>query len=386
MNKKKILFVVEDFYNAGAERFTYEVNRALNKEEFKIDILCLARKKVISSLWGERYYESKHLELGSEIVYIDRFVKKEVISNNYLRKILKIVGVNLKSNVSFNKKIFQFLDNYDLIHWMGEYTFIHDSSETIKKKSLIHSMSAKFQNPNIYKKFDYNYPYNFISGFYKDEAEYDDFKEINHYFFPLLLKINNKSIQWTYPENKNYKIGIFTRLSSYKPLDPFFYSFKILIEKLPNCTLHIYGNGDPEREGFIRSLKILGINDKVFFEGHQEDITKTAINENLNLSWFQGYNNDRPAGYAGFDICSVGLPLICWDFVEKQTNPFNQVYPHYKNLTLFVEKTIELLSDKNKAEELSKLQYNDIVENRDIEKYIASLENIYQGIIQENEK
>ena len=386
MSKKRVLFIVEDFYNAGAERFTYEVNRALNKEKFEVDIFCLAKKDEVSKLWGERYFENLHLDLGSKIIYADKFLKRSLFDIEFIYRISKRLGFVPNKKNNYKKIFYQFLNSYDVLHWMGEYTFIHSIPESIKNKSLIHSMSAKFQNPNIYKKYDHHYTYNFISGFYADEAEYDEFKKINHYFFPLLLKINHESISWTYPKSENYKIGIFTRLSSYKPLDPFFYSFKLLTEKLPNCSLHIYGNGDPEREGFTRYLKTLGIQDKVFFEGHQENITETATNSNLHLSWFQGYNNDRPAGYAGFDICSVGLPLICWDFVEKQTNPFNETYPHYKNLTLFVEKTIQLLTDRNKAEELSEKQFTDILENRDIDKHIWSLENIYERIILENER
>ena len=114
--------------------------------------------------------------------------------------------------------------------------------------------------------------------------------------------------------------------------------------------------------------------------GHQEDIVKTAIKEELALSSFQGYNNDRPAGYAGIDICTTGTPLICWDFHPSPVNPFNIVYPHYKNLNQFVSKTIEILTDREKAETLSQLQFKETIENRNINNYISKLENIYLEI------
>lgn len=148
---------------------------------------------------------------------------------------------------------------------------------------------------------------------------------------------------------------------------------------MPNCELHIYGNGDPKVEGMIGYLERLGINDKVFFRGHQEDIMETAINENLDLAWFQGYNNDRLAGYAGLDICVTGTPLVCWDFFDKPFNPFNATYPHFKNLNGFVNYSLEILNDKEKAESLSVAQFADVLKTRNISAFIPDLEDLYQS-------
>lgn len=382
MAKNKILFVVEDFYRAGAERFAYEINRALDKNIFEVEILCLAKKKEVSSLWGERYYEAKHRELGSKIIYIDRFFKNNNTTNKLIKKIQSKFSKRPYS--VYKSNLFDYLTKFDVIHWMGEYTFIHSVPENITRKSLIHSMSAKFQNPDIYKHFDFEYPYNFISGFFEEDGEYSQFKKINHWFLPLVMQIPFKNNNWNFTNNKIKKIGIFTRLSKYKPLDPFFYSFQLLLEKFPNCELHIFGNGDPVREGMIRYLETLNIKNKVFFRGHQEDIIKTALKEQIDLSWFQGFNNERPAGYAGFDICLSGTPLICWDFIEIQTKPFNEIYPHYKNLVKFVEKSFEVLTSEEKAKNLSQLQFDDVIDNRDIDKKIAVVVSAYQQIMESN--
>jgi hypothetical protein len=130
-------------------------------------------------------------------------------------------------------------------------------------------------------------------------------------------------------------------------------------------------------------LDRIGIKDKVFFRGHQEDIVQTAIDEKLSLSWFQGYNNDRPAGYAGIDICTTGTPLLCWDFHPYPNDFYNPIYPHYKNLNKFVEKTIEILTEKENAEELSEWQYQDVVDNRNVYDYISIIENEYIRIAQQ---
>lgn len=84
------------------------------------------------------------------------------------------------------------MDQFDVIHWMGEYTFIHTIPESIKVKSLIHSMSAKFQDANLYDSFDFDYPYHFISGFRLEDGEYNQFKKIEHSFLPLVMNITEK--------------------------------------------------------------------------------------------------------------------------------------------------------------------------------------------------
>ncbi|CAM4043460.1 hypothetical protein FLAN108750_07170 [Flavobacterium antarcticum] len=379
MNKIKILFVVEDFYQAGAERFCYEVDNAIDRNKFQVEILCLEKISELNKDWNVRYYESLHKENGTKIKYIDEFLVNQ--SSSFLIRVFNKITRNKfkKIKPKYNLAFSLFFDMFDVIHWMGEYTFVHSLPIRIRKKSLICTMTAKFQDANIYSKYDFEYPYNFMSGFKEGEIEHEfgQFKKIKHFFFPLVMHVSQRNRHWFYKETKIYKIGIFTRLNFYKPLDPFFYSFQLLLEILPNCELHVYGNGDPEKQGMINSLKRIGLQDKVFFRGHQESIFKTAIIEHINLAWFQGYNNDRPAGYAGFDICSTGTPLICWDFFDKPNDFFNETYPHYKSLTKFVNKSVEILTNEKDANSLSEIQFQDILMTRDITKHIRDLENKY---------
>lgn len=385
MNKKNILFVVKGFSRAGAERFMYEIDLALNKEKYEITILCIEKEAKVDSNWYP-FYKNKHLKIGTKVIFIDSFLITYTLARRITSKINKVLfKKEYESNI--DTEVFNnYLSQFDVINWIGEYTFFHSLFKENLKKSLIHIMSARFQNPDLYKKFDLDYPYNFVSGFHEREHihEFQDFKKIKHYYLPLLLHIPFKQKPWTFIDSEVKKIGIFTRLDKYKPLDPFFYSFQLLLEKLPNCELHIFGNGDPEKEGMTRYLKNLGITDKVFFRGHQDNIVQTAIQENINLSWFQGYNNNRPAGYAGFDICTTGIPLVCWDFMEKPIDPFNDVFPHYKSVTEFVKKSYELLTNIESAESLSHQQFECIVIERDIEKHIHVLEEVYSKISSTN--
>lgn len=382
MDKIKVLFVVGNFYQAGAQRFAYEIDRALDKTRFEITILCLEHSKKINADWAFRYYEQRHAVLGSEIIFIDRIVKENT-AFNFFRKVIKKV---LKKNIPLVKpEINSFLNKFDLIHWMGEYTFFHNISKLNLSKSIINIMTAKFQNPDMFNEYDPLWHYNFISGFDAVECEYEfsEFSDYNHTRIPLLLKMPFAKKPWSFNNSATPKIGIFTRLDAYKPLDPFFYCFQLLLEKVPNAELHIFGNGDPEKEGMNNFLRRLAITDKVFFRGHQDDLIHTLIHEHIDLSWFQGYKN-RPAGYAGFDVCSTGTPLICWDFYDKSPESINMAYPHYKNLTAFVNRSVEILTNREQAEALSTIQFENVRQNHNVELHIQQFENVYLSTIEKN--
>ena len=380
MNKIKILFVVVNFYKGGAERFAYEIDKALDKSKFEVTIYCHSLEKEENLNW-ERYYHKEHKKIGTEIIYSDNYRRKQ--SNSTLKRILKR-GLKLKSKSHIKEdKIINLFNQYDLVHFMGEYTVPHFLPKKILDKSVIYSMSAKFQNSKLYDKFDFNYKYNFISTFYDNEleVEFGDFKKINHWFFPLVFEIKNNKPNWTFYDHGVKKVGIFTRLDRYKPLDPFIYSFQLLLEKLPNAELHIFGTGDPEIEGINRYIRHLGLTSKIFFRGHQDDIVATAINEKIGISWFQGYNNSRPLGYGGLDICAAGIPLICWDFYEKPIISRNEIFPHFKNLNSFVDESVGLLTNKEEATKISIIRLNEVKETRNSVNRIKEIENIYLEII-----
>lgn len=382
MDKIKLLFAVKGFSRAGAERYMFEIDGALDKEKFEVTILCLEKESKIDNQTIP-YYKDKHIALRTTLVFIDSFL----ITYKPIRRITsKINKVLFKKDYESNidTEVFNsYLSQFDVINWIGEYTYYTALSKENLTKSLIHIMSARFQNPELYKNFDFKHEYNFVSGFHESELEYEFevFHKIKHYFLPLILKIPFNKKPWNFIDTPVKKIGIFTRLDNYKPLDPFFYSFQLLLEKLPNSELHIFGGGDPDKAGMTRYLKNLGITDSVFFRGHQENIIETVLNEKINLSWFQGHNNNKPAGYAGFDICSTGTPLVCWDFIEKPVDPFNEVYPHYKSVTQFVAKSYELLTNSESAEKLSCQQFDHISFERNSENHIHVLEEIYKQIL-----
>lgn len=382
MTKKlNILFIVSEFWQAGTQRFTFEMDAAIDKSKFDITILSL-RNLNSNENWEDFYYK-KHLAIGSKIVFYNNLIKQQAKS---IKDKIKDKITNVKKQDK-QKTLNHFFNDFDAISIMGEYNYPFIApflNQDQKEKCIIHIMNSIHQNDKLYIKFNKDEKHNFCSGFTENEiqAELKGFSNFQHYFLPLSIAIENNKL-WKYKKAKIKKIGVFTRLTQHKPLDPFFYAFQLLLDKTPDVELHIYGTGNPVESGMMRYVKQLNINHKVFFRGHQEDLKQTAIQDDLDLVWFHGYYG-QPGGFSGFDICSLGIPQVFWDFSNQTANADDELLPMYNHLSSFVEKSFDVLSNEIKAEKLSTAQFLNLKENRDVAVNIAILQNLYLNISQKN--
>ncbi|MCW3127529.1 MAG: hypothetical protein JWO03_3187 [Bacteroidetes bacterium] len=372
--KVKVLFVVSEFYQAGTQRFTYEVDRAINRDQFEVNILCLLPLSH-NPAWEDHYF-TKHAELGTQIFFLEDIARPFVpsIGQRIQRKLLG------KPFPHEQQSLHQFLDSYDVISFWGEYNYPVLSRKMTpqqKAKSLIHIMNSRHQTNTLYKDFDKNEVPHFVSGFKDDEVAYElaEFKNYRHSFLALSLHIDDSGIQWSYRHTDKPRIGVFTRITSHKPLDPFIYAFHELLNEVPHAELHIFGTGDPQKEGVTKYIRHLELGDRVKFRGHQEDIKKTAINEKLSLVWFHGYYG-VPGGFAGFDICSIGVPQLFWNF-GNTTDGSIEGFPMYSNINAFAKRTLEIINDGEEAQKLSHIQYQYICEVRNVRKCITAIESLY---------
>jgi glycosyltransferase involved in cell wall biosynthesis len=372
--KVKVLFVVSEFYQAGAQRFTYEMDKAIDKDMVDLNILCLLPLGH-NPAWEDHYF-NKHIELGTKIFFLNDIAKPFIptFKQRIDRKIFN------KPFPQEHDGLNNFLDSYDVILFNGEYNYpilARKLTPAVKAKVLISINISKHQKHDNYVHYDKSEPYYFVSGFKDDEIKYElsEFSHYNHFYLPLSIQIEESGRQWSYRPTDAPKIGIFTRLTYTKPLDPFIYAFHTLLNDMPHAELHIFGTGDPQKEGVMKYLKHLGMLDKVKFRGHQENLKETAIKEKLNLVWFHGYYGE-PGGFAGFDICSLGLPQLFWNFGDPTDNNV-EVFPMYNNINAFAQRTIKVLQNEEEANKLSLSQYEYIREVRNIRKSISGLEALF---------
>ncbi len=376
-NKVNILFVVSEFYQAGTERFTYELDRALNKNQFYVEILSIIPLNA-SSRFNDYYYK-KHLELGSKVHFLNEINQlnspslKQKIEHRLVKKPYPDERLKIKS----------FFDKFDCISIMGEYNFkeiYKYIKEENKHKLLIHLQNSKYQVKDNYAFFPKNEYFHFVSGFHDNQIDFElsEFPSYKHTYYNLNLKFENEFVKTKYKSSTKPKIGIFTRLTPAKPLDPFIYSFQLVNEQLPDAEFHIFGSGDPINEGVYRYVEQLKLERSIYFRGHQENILKTAVEEELDLVWLHGYHG-LPGGLVGFDISTARIPQLFWNF-GNNTGEFHTFFPMFNSVSEFAKKSISLLSNPKEAKMLADEQYNYTDEHYNISKNIHVMEKLYHEI------
>lgn len=376
-DKVKVLFVVSEFYQAGTERFTYELDRALDKNLFSVEILSILPLNA-SERFNDYYFE-KHRELGSKV--------------HFMHEINKILVPSLKQKIKFrlfgralpddHENINKFFNHFDCISIMGEYNFKEIYKYITlenRHKLLISIHNSKYQVPNTYDAFNKQEEFHFVSGFHQDQIDYElsEFLNFKHTYFNLNFRFENEFRKTTYQSSVKPKIGIFTRLTATKPLDPFIYSFQLVTEQLPEAELHIFGSGDPIKEGVARYVTQLDLKSSIHFRGHQENILKTAVEEELDLVWIHGYHG-IPGGWVGLDISTAKIPQLLWDF-GNSTKKFYPFFPMFNSVSELAKKSISLISDPLEAKKLANEQFIFINEHYNISKNIHVMEQLYLQI------
>lgn len=379
MSKINVLLVVSEFYQSGTSRFTYEIDSALNKKEFITSIISLNPLNN-SSQWID-YYNHKHEELGTKL-YFFQDIDKPFTPNLNQRIKRKLFGTQLP-NVW--KNVVDFFDQFDIISVMGEYNYPYIKkylTDSHRKKLFIHPQNSVYQKVDNYASFEKTLSFNFVSAFTKKDTpfEFKEFKSYKHTYLPLSFKIPNNKPLWRKPKNNIKKIGLFSRLGRTKPIDSFIYSFQILSNYLTNVELHIFGSGDPEKEGVLRYVKQLDLQDKIKFRGHQKKMLETALSENLDLVWLHGYHS-LPGGWAGYDIASVGIPQVFWNFGGAESEELSEIFPMTNNVESMAKLSKELIENDLEAIKLSNAQFKYTVHNQEIRNYIAGLENAYKSVV-----
>ena len=374
-DKVKVLFVVSEFWQAGTQRFTFELDRALDKKCFNVSILSIL--PLTTNEYFDDYYYDKHLALGSTIYFlqdVDILIRPTLKQRIYR----KFFGKSLPNE---HQSLIKFLESYDVISVMGEYNYLKINkflSDEIRKCTFIHIMNSKFQSNAIYDQFPKSDSYHFISGFREKQISWElaEFNNFKHTYFNLNFKLEKQYAKGDYKKSDTPKIGIFTRLTFTKPLDPFIEAFKSLRSKLPNAELHIYGGGDPSKEGVLSYVEKLSLESSVFFRGHQNHILKTAIEDNIDLVWFHGYHG-IPGGFASFDLSTAKIPQLFWDFGSAPGTIHYSFFPMFNNAEQLADYSLNVLNNPNDAKLLAQQQFDFINTNFNIEMNVHQIEELY---------
>lgn len=392
--KKRLLFVVYYFIQAGGERYIYEILKGLNKEKYEIDFLKIYplghNKK-----WQSEFYYEPTINLGSRVLFWNEILASDKTFQklSWMKKLFSHIPIGRLKMYIYNKtearrwKILQdFLNKYQIVNWAGVGVYTHLGRHLSKGRyaEFIHLLTAQFQYDfDCYSVWDKEKHYCFVSPFTEKlvNAELKDFKKYSHLSFPMSLElkpfqVDQKSLSAAEPR----VIAVFSRIDRMKPMEPYIYALKLLLEQKVNAVLHIYGAGNPVETGLSRIISHLYIEKHVIFKGHADNMVNTLKQGDISLVWYQSGDN-RPAGYAAFEIAMSGIAQVFWDFTNHEDDlSWQNVYPSFTNLTEFVKCSAELLTDDAKRIELGIAQQEFVLQHQDIEKNISILENVFDAV------
>jgi glycosyltransferase involved in cell wall biosynthesis len=377
-NITKLLFIVSEFYQSGTSRFTFEIDKALDKTQVETSILCVL--PLDSDKRWNSFYHKEHSKLNSKVFFLKEIDK--VYEPSILQRFRrKFFGAKLPSE---RKHLIDFLDSFDAISIMGEYNYPFLQAiipSQIKEKTLIHSQNSIIQRPDNYDAFNKSDDFCMVNGFRPVDCEFEfqdfDLNKIEHIYLPLSFEIKEDRPNWRFRKSDKKKIGIFTRLTSAKPLDVFLIAFQSILRNNPDFEFHIFGTGDPNKEGVSAKVSSLEIADKVFFRGHQQDIKETAVLEKLDLVWLHGYHS-VPGGWVGYDICTLGIPQVFWDFGGQKIPVLLNTFPVVSSQEEFVSLSNRVLADAEFAQDLGRKEFDFVKKNHEIKINIKPLVNKYK--------
>lgn len=387
MDKIKILWVVYDFVQAGGQRYVYEILKGLNKDKFHIDFLKISPLGYDNN-WDKEYYYESTLQLSSNIYHWDELInnskKKLPIIYRILRKLGRKKNIQRVNKARKEKEILilnNLFKKYRYVNFSGSavYDSVCIQRNMHPPNAIIHLLTFRFQGIDIYKNYNKDLFYQFISCFESPilHFELSEFKNYSHTYFPLCINIKTFDVPKPFNQTSKFVIGVFTRLSPMKPLDPYLYALKILIENGINVELKIYGAGNPLESGLFRQLEYLYLKNNVTFCGHTESIRETLLKEKFNLVWFQAVEQ-QTGGYAAIEIALGGVPQLLWDFSGKKSKIKNSsTFPTFTDLTKFVEHSKNLLFIEEKNRLLGERQREFVIRKHNIFKNIGILEKIY---------
>lgn len=371
----RLLFVIGQLVQGGSERYLFELCRALDKDKFEIEVLTRRRTR------PNDYYLPRLTELGIVVhrrlpLPLDRWAR------TYVPRLYRVAPFRRSMRRALDRQLEmvfgRFFDRYDLINCIQIESYNQlQHLLPASRRVLIHLMSARYQYP--YDPYAECSPERHYHVVVTDPSQFDDLADSNcrnasSLRFPLVLDCRARpSVFALPPKGTPLRIGIFTRLSPEKPLEPLFFCFQSLVRDY-DATLHVYGRGNPEP--YRRLLDVLHIRERVFFEGHQVNLEETVRRERLSLGWL--ISNGPFLGYASIEVASYGMPMVFWNCLptadEETLAQTGGAIHAFGNVVDFVNFNRELLEQPERLVQLGRDLRAYILAEYDVRHHIHVLE------------
>jgi glycosyltransferase involved in cell wall biosynthesis len=373
----RLLFAVSQFAQGGAERYLYELCSALDRTRFDVHILTR------SDVDRTAYYFDR---LVSARVPIHAIRPHVADLRRYAplwarRRAYRTIRHRL-SSILAARRIGTFVDRFDIVACIQIENFLELQGLLSRQQgAVIHAMSNRFQySYDPYDEFRPDVRYRFVTFDRSQTEELHALPCADVFEWPLSMNFGEyPCLPEVQDTSGTVKIGIFTRLSREKPLEPLFVCFKELTQRI-NATLHVYGGGDPSI--FTRNLNRLGIRSRVFFKGHQPDMITTVRRDELSMCWLMSVGT--LLGYSSIELAATGMPMLFWNYGTWSTSRIaDETYGavrSFASVAEFVGAAVSYLSDRQALRQLGTSLQRYVRRRHDINKNIGAIQEYYERV------
>lgn len=384
---KKIVFVVDTLAQHGAERYLYEILKAMDRSKFECSVFCTYPLNETNN-----YYAPLISELGIEIDTLDfgelypnvTSKTKQKLLNSLTYRRLNLMGrkdeIRKRSEAELHKK----LEGYDLISILKIEVFNRFPNVFASyENSIIHLLSWGIQYlENPYSSLP-NRPYRFVTMIesQKEHVLESNFEHISDpqfdfFQFPLLLDLSNRQNTYT-AKTEQPIVGVFSRINYDQPTVMFLFAFQLLLKRMPNAKMYFYGKAVSEQflQFYRQTAEVLGIAHALEFKGHVPDLKTSIVNDQISMGWMNIGNSTL--GYSSIEISSYGLPVTFFNIEPHDPSKIDERLNVFVDLEDFAEHAYTVLSDSQRLKTVSEKMHDFIQSTHDSKKNIGKLEDYF---------
>ncbi|MEN0064700.1 MAG: glycosyltransferase [Myxococcota bacterium] len=247
---------------------------------------------------------------------------------------------------------------------------------------IVHLMGNTIQyNHDMYDLLTKGKEYRFVI-FNRAQADEVAHLPCRTFRWPLAMDLTDRPLlpRRTRAPDEPARIGVFTRLSDQKPIEPFLYALHELNQRLP-AELWVYGGGDPGI--FERCIRTLSLQERVRFMGHTPDLVATLRDEQIDSCWLMSV--DETVGYASIEIGSLGVPMVYWNWGHQRHDEVlaatGGVMHAFSSVLAFVDHAETLLRDPAHLADQGRRLRDHFLAHHDVGRRIRQLEDHYAEVV-----
>jgi glycosyltransferase involved in cell wall biosynthesis len=382
-DKVRLLFVIGHLVQSGAERFTYEVLKAIDRDRF--DVALLTKSRIRKS----DFYYDKIRALGIPIH------RRLPLWYGRLQRHARPLYLALRPLIDFvyrlwaRPRLSRILDGYDVINaiqienYYALQPVLRDNAKVVP-----YLMAHRFQysfDPMDDCEAGRHYRFALFDPVMREEFAGSVCEPVEEIHFPLVIDLSattdlSSSARIAPP----YRIGVFVRLAKDRPLVGILQAFAALRARGVDAELWLYGRGD--RELFAKDIEALGIREHVSFRGHTSSIERTLREDGLSMVWMTSYG--PVIAYASIEVGSYAYPMIFWnqhgtmspaEILERTNGAIESYYDPAE----LAQATFRALQDGTLRERGQRLRAY-ILDRYDVGKHIRGLEERLTAIARSN--